>query len=233
MKTKFEAWEQYYSDLNSLLFPNEYVLRSFVGKYPGLNIDRNYRGKKICDVSCGDGRNMVLLHKLGFDLFGTEVTQATADITTEKLKNHPFQIACEIKAGTNTNLPFDDNFFDYMLSWNAIYYLEDERSEMDSHVAEYARALKKGGYFVCSVPTKNCYSLLNCKELGNNRIEIDPLENSWGNGLLKGTLMYRFDSFEHIEEKFGAHFTNFSWCKVSDDCFGLSLEYFIFVCQKR
>lgn len=233
MQEKLDAWENYYSELNSLLFPNEYVLRSFVGGYPNLKIDKNYRGKKICDVSCGDGRNSVLLHKLGFQLFGTEVTEKTAQITQKKLQDHPFQISSEIKAGTNVDIPFESDFFDYLLSWNAIYYLDNKASNIEDHIAEYARTLKSGGYMVCSVPTSNCYSLVNCDDLGDNRIEVNPLENKWGNGLLKGTLMYRFNSFEHIEELFGAHFTNFSRAKVSDDCFGLALEYFVFVCQKK
>ncbi|MBV8626129.1 MAG: methyltransferase domain-containing protein [Herbaspirillum sp.] len=233
MQEKYDAWENYYSGLNSLLFPNEYVLRSFVGGYPKLKIDKNYRGKKICDVSCGDGRNMVLLDKLGFELYGTEVTEKTAQITQQKLLDHPFAIKSQIKSGTNVDIPFDESFFDYLLSWNAIYYLDNEKSEIGDHVAEYARVLKSGGYMVCSVPTRNCYSLLNCNDLGEHRIRIDPPENKWGGGLLKGTLMYRFDSFEHIEQVFGSHFTNFSWAKLSDDCFGLPLEYFIFVCQKK
>ena len=35
------------------------------------------------------------------------------------------------------------DYFDYLLSWNACYYMEDETSLIGNHVSEYARVLKR------------------------------------------------------------------------------------------
>lgn len=231
---KVEKWEEYYKNLQSLMFPNEYVLRIFAGKYPNLELPKNYKGKKVCDVSCGDGRNLVLLNKLKFDIYGTEITEDICRETQNKLISELDIDSVPIVKGNNENLHFDDGYFDYLLSWNAIYYLNSPESDIRSHVHEYARILKKGGYLVCSVPTKNCYSLLNCTTIKDNVVKLNPtIGSSWGGGFLAGSLFYLFQEQEHIEEVFGEHFINFRWGKISDDCFGLPLEYNIFVCQKK
>ncbi len=229
-----EKWERYYEEVlkDSYLFPNEYVVRSFLASYPGLKMDHNYAGKSVCDVSCGDGRNIVLLNKLKLKIFGTEVSENICKITARKLREHSDHIQADLRPGFNWSLPFDDAMFDYVLSWNAIYYMRDEQASFSDHVAEYARILKPGGYLVCSVPTPHCFSLEHAIPLGGNLIRLAPSFN-WGRDTLKDMIFYRFDSFDRVEAEFGTHFENFQRATISDDCYGLKLEYFVFVCQRR
>jgi SAM-dependent methyltransferase len=226
-----EAWGKYYRTLNeNYLFPNEFVVRAFLGTYPELSMSRDYHGKRVCDVSCGDGRNLVLLHKLGLDLSATELTPEICSITQQRLLKHKEQIAVDIQPGTNRALPFADRHFDYLLSWNACYYMEDEQSAIADHVAEYARILKPGGYLVCSVPAPDCFTLEGADELGGELIRIQT-RSRWN--MLNGMIYYRFRSFEHIREIFGGHFSDFQTARIQDDCFGIALSYFVFVCRAR
>ena len=228
---KIDLWNRYYRALDaSYLFPNEFVVRSFLGSYPNLKMSRNYRGARVCDVSCGDGRNLVLLHKLGLQLYATEVSQEICEITRRKLLSHSEKISVDIRAGRNRTLPFENDYFDYMLSWNACYYMEDETSDISEHIREYTRVLKTGGYLVASVPTPDCFTLQSAEDLGSNLIRVNT-KSKWD--ILNGSIYYRFKSFDHIVEKFGDKFTNFQKATIADDCFGVTLAYFIFVCQKR
>lgn len=225
------AWQAYYEGLKeSYLFPNEFVVRTFLANYPGLKMSKDYPGKRVCDVSCGDGRNTVLLHKLGLELYATEVTEAVCEVTRRKLAEHPDRISVDIRPGLNSALPFEDGFFDYLLSWNAIYYMPDAQADIRDHVREHARVLKSGGYLVCSVPAPGCFSLEGAEDLGNDLIRIRP-SSKWS--MLEGMIYHRFQDFESIERAFGEEFTDFSRCTIRDDCYGLPLEYFIFVCRKR
>jgi len=226
-----EAWSNYYRSLtDSYLFPNEFVVRAFLGTYPNLSMSRDYRGKRVCDVSCGDGRNLVLLHRLGLELHATEVTPEICDITRRRLLEHKEQVRVDIHPGTNLSLPFADRHFDYMLSWNACYYMESEQSSIVDHVSEYARIMKPGGYLVCSVPAPDCFTLEGAEELGSDLIRINT-SSRWK--MLNGMLYYRFRSFAHIAEVFGSRFADFQTARIHDDCFGITLSYFIFVCRAR
>ena len=224
-------WEDYYAGLkDAYLFPNEFVVRTFLAKYPGLDMPHNYRGARICDVSCGDGRNLVLLNKLGAELFATEVSQPICDITREKLLAHSERISVDVRPGLNFDLPFDDGFFDYLLSWNAVYYMRDEAADIADHVSELARILKPGGYLVCSVPGPNCFSLQGAEDLDGKRIRIRT-DSKWS--MLNGTIYWRFKDFADIEATFGGSFTDFRRCTLRDDCYGLPLEYYVFVCRRK
>lgn len=229
---KVVLWNDYYKSLReAYLFPNEYVVRTFLGSYPKLKLPRNYRGAKICDISCGDGRNLTLLAKLGAELYATEASPEICAITQDKLSKQAEKISVDIRVGTNDSLPFDDGFFDYLLSWNACYYMASEKANFSDHVGEFARTLKSGGYLVASVPGPNCFSLNHAVELGGDLIRINNADPKFN--FLNGSIYRRFNSFEDIEDTFGGHFRDFQRCTLQDDCFGLSLEYFIFVCQRR
>lgn len=224
-------WETYYERLTeSYLFPNEYVVRAFLGNYPKLSMRREYKGAKVCDVGCGDGRNITLLHKLGFDIYATEATEKICSMTRKKLLDYA-GIKADIREGLNTALPFDAAMFDYVLSWNACYYMLNEAGDIRQHVAEFARVMKPGAYLVASVPAPDCFSLAGAEELGNNLIRINNDSPTWS--IINGSIYYRFSSFSEIEAVFGSHFHSFQTCNLSDDCFGLPLHYLIFVCQRK
>jgi SAM-dependent methyltransferase len=228
--SKIEQWDRYYRSLSEeYLFPNEFVVRTFLGKYPNHRFEGDFFGKNVCDISCGDGRNLTLLHKLGFNLYATEVTEEICDITRKKLAGHPDRIAVDIRPGFNWELPFEGGFFDYLLSWNALYYMRDEQAGIADHVDEFARILKPGGYLVASVPSPGCHSLAGAQELGDNLIAINTSPN-WS--YLNGSIYHRFANTDAIKEVFGSRFADFRFATLKDDCFGTALEYFVFVCRK-
>jgi SAM-dependent methyltransferase len=224
-------WNTYYSGLkSSLLFPNEYVVRTFFASYPGLKMVKDYGGKSVCDIGCGDGRNMSALVKTGMKLFGTEISDEICQITKEKLAASSGNITADIRAGTNESVPFDDASFDYLLSWNACYYMDSPEADFAAHVAEFARITKPGGYLVCCVPAPTCFSLQGAEHINDNTIRLNPENPKWG--ILAGSIYRTFDGAADIEDAFGSHFENFSHCTLKDDCFGLQLDYFVFVCQR-
>ena len=228
---RLQVWESYYASLDAAyLFPNEFVVRTFLGRYPGLSLPHDYEGAKVVDVGCGDGRNLTLLHALGMQLHATEISETICARTREKLAARAQPIHVDIRPGLNWDLPFADATFDYALGWNSLYYMRDEKADFSQHVAEIGRVIRPGGHLVACVPTPTCFSLEEAEELGGELIRIRT-RSKWK--MLNGTIYRRFRSTADIERAFGSRFEDFSWARLSDDCFGLRLEYFVFTCRRR
>src|SRR4030042_5380893 len=98
----------------------------------------------ILDAPAGSGEISKKLQDAGFDVFA-------ADIAPE-LFNLP-GVHCE-KVDLNINLPYEDEFFDYILSSNGIEHLEDQYT----FVRECYRILKPHGKLLISTP-----NILNLK----------------------------------------------------------------------
>src|SRR5450755_4966188 len=82
------------------MYPTEWVIRSFLGTYPNLNLDKSkYPNAKLLDLGFGDCRNMPLLNRCNFEIFGVEISAEIVDIANEKLRN--IGIEAKLKVGTN------------------------------------------------------------------------------------------------------------------------------------
>jgi SAM-dependent methyltransferase len=210
------------------MYPAEYVVRIFKGKYPRLSFSENsFQNKKILDISCGDGRHLIFLHSLGFEVYGTEITE---DIV-EKVKGNlsKWSISGDVRVGTNDNLPFKDNFFDYMLSWNVCYYMRETKNlHFEKHVEEYSRVLKNDGFLILSIPKKTSF-------IYKNSIEVAPGYRRIRDyfGIRTGTVLKVFESLQEIIDYFSPYFKDFVVADIHDDCFGLNYHWYIIVCKKK
>ena len=67
---------------------------------PQLDLDKSaYREQRICDVGCGDGRNVVLFRDLGLEVREVEISKEIAALTAEGLGERPAGGAPDGKKG--------------------------------------------------------------------------------------------------------------------------------------
>ncbi len=241
-KLEVEKWTNYYLNLDSFLQPNEYLLKLLIGNYEGK---KNFlSGKKswrktfsklnVLDLSCGDGRNLILLDKLGFNVFATEISDEICQIVCENLKKHQIN-ELQIKTGFNNSIPFKNNFFDFLVSWNALYYLDHKNHKISENLNEISRVLKKDGIFIGSIPGPKCYSVLGGTKVGASQVEINPTTNSnWGGGLLNNTILYLVETKQHLQEILSDKFYEIEISELFWDGFGSApLHYFMFISKKK
>ena len=101
------------------LYPTEWIIRTMLGNYPELKLNReNYPNSKILDLGFGDGRNFPLLDNCGLKIFGVETTQEVCQHVTEKFLKRG--IPMDLRVGNNANIPFEDNYFDYILASSSL-----------------------------------------------------------------------------------------------------------------
>jgi len=209
-------------------YPNEYAVRIFMGSYPKLDLDKSaYREQRICDVGCGDGRNIVLFHDLGFEVRGVEISEEIAALTRERLKTVE-KLEADIRVGTNDDLPFEDGHFDYLFSWGACDCM-GEQPDFGEHVKEFARVLKPDGHFIALISRPDQPLFRNSKTLrpGYQLIQDDPV------GVRNGEVIRQFRDEEEIREAFGGHFDRFVIGSQNDDSFGEPQRTWLVVCQKK
>ncbi|MCL1918695.1 MAG: class I SAM-dependent methyltransferase [Peptococcaceae bacterium] len=223
-----QQWSQIYTSSSGteMAFPSEYVIRIFKGKYPRLDLDKaSFRGKSICDLGCGDGRNMLLLSQCGFEVSGMEIAPEICQTVTRNLGN--CNVNADVRVGTNDSVPFEECAFDFLLSWNACYYM-GHNDDFNKHIDEFARVLKPNGLLVLSLPKKSCFIYKNCDihKPGYAVIREDPFN------VRQGEILRIFEGESEIETVFSRHFNNFVFASIHDDCFGFEYHWHLAVCRK-
>lgn len=106
--------------------------------------------KKVLDIGCGYGwfeynvLNMGVDHIWGLELSEKDILTAKSGVRNERVT---FQV------GSAIALPFEDNFFDCVVSWEVIEHIPpNTEAQM---LKEINRVLKDGGVFYLSTPYRS------------------------------------------------------------------------------
>ncbi|MEA2413849.1 MAG: hypothetical protein QOI58_506 [Thermoanaerobaculia bacterium] len=197
------------------VYPVEFVVRTLLGTYPGLNIDRTtYQGSTILDLGFGDGRNMPLLHDLGFDVSGVEISDEICELTRNRMQR--LGVPVTVKTGTNAHIPFESGLFDFVLSCHACYYVGPGESFSDN-LEEIARVLRPGGRFIFSLLKSDSYLLAGATSLqdGHYLVNRDPYE------LRNGSVLRAFASREEVMDELGRRFSDLALGLCENDYYGI------------
>jgi ubiquinone/menaquinone biosynthesis C-methylase UbiE len=97
------------------------------------------RGSRILDVGCGTAHLSNWIKEKGFEVYGIEPSQKMYELA---VNNFP---EIEIKKGISSNIPYPEDYFDLVVSFEVMRYL-DENENIASY-KEFHRVLKTGGLF--------------------------------------------------------------------------------------
>jgi ubiquinone/menaquinone biosynthesis C-methylase UbiE len=215
-------------------YPTEWVIRTMLGDYPELKLDRsNYNGGKVLDLGFGDPRNISLLHNCGLEIYGVEVTEETVSLGYETLAEKG--IKADLRVGCNSNIPFADSFFDYILASASCYYV-DEGETFKQNLEEIYRVLKKSGYLIANFPAfspskdiEESFILQGCIPTEDGHIIIQNDIYGLRNG-------YRFKAFankEEIVQTFQDKFDQISIGQTFDNYYGVQINAFLLTARKK
>ncbi len=199
-------------------YPSEILIMLMKGNYI-KGLDKQYNDKKVLDMGFGWGNNIPFLRTLGLDIYGTEINKDMIDDAYEIMKRK--KIKCNLKIGTNTNIPFKDNMFDYLISWNVIHY-ETSEKDINRALNEYARVLKPGGRFFIQTGTPNHFIWENSKSVGKH-LRVIGREDDYR----KGKILYYFGSKKHLNEFLSRKFDNVQIGQCTDDLFVKKFDLFV------
>lgn len=218
----FDKWADSYRQASEsgaeLLWPSETLVRLFKGHYvPGL--DRDYRGKKALEVGAGNGNNLFFMSSLGLELYGTEVHADICEFAVARMAK--LGVKVDVRVGTNRALPFPDDYFDHLVSWNVLHYEQTEETILEA-LAEYRRVLKPGGRVFVSTTGPEHMILAGAETLGGHRYRIGRDDD-----FRKGEVFFYFDAPNYIEFYFGQHFQDVRVGRTHDVLLTDTLDWFI------
>lgn len=216
------------------LYPTEWVIRTMLGNYPNLKLNRNgYVGGKILDLGFGDGRNFSLLNNCGLKIYGLETTKETCELVEGKFENFDFKP--QLVVGSNSEIPFENNSFDYCLASSSCYYVDGSNS-FEDNIREISRVIKKGGWLIANFPLfssdksiPESFILENCIPTDDGHIII---QNDIY-GLRNGYKFKAFKDFEDLEHCLSSKFQSFGFGTTYDNFFGVQINSIIVACQKK
>lgn len=211
--------------LGAHLYPTEFLVRTMLGSYPRLKLEKKYEGKRLLDLGFGDGRNFLLFQNIGVKLYGVEPDAEVCKLVAERAQG--FGIDAELVAGNNSSIPFGDAFFDYVVASHSIYYIAENQT-FDHNVQEVARVLRPGGWLIATFPDLENTVLRNADALGDGhyRLTSDPF------GLRNGTVFRAFKSEADIKTAFAEAFDDFAIGTFRDDWYGLLVSGYCAVCRR-
>jgi SAM-dependent methyltransferase len=223
-----EHYADFYAERNfAKVYPVEFVVRTLLGTYPQLKLDRQaYWGARILDLGFGDGRNMPLLHDLGFAVYGVEISEAICALTRARMEK--LGVPVELTVGSNSHIPHRDDAFDFVLACHSCYYVVPGETFADN-LREIARVLRPGGRFIFSLAKSDSYILADAEILkdGLYRITQDPYR------LRNGSLFRAFASEEEIVDEMSASFGDFALGLCENDYYGVYEKVWIGTCLKK
>ena len=99
--------------------------------------------ERTLDLGCGVGRHVRLFAAEGFSSHGLDGSEGGIAFTRDAAAGEGLTV--DLRLGGMTALPYEDDFFDYVLSFNVIYH--GDRTVVAKAISEIRRVLKPGGLF--------------------------------------------------------------------------------------
>ena len=138
-------FQKTYKGLNNSLKSKVFLYgRNMVLEELELLLNTIPKGSKILDVGCGTAHLTNWIKEKGFNVYGLEPSQKMLE---HAASNFP---EIEIKEGISSDMPYPENYFDLVVSFEVMRYLD--KNENIATYKEIYRVLKnKGSFFVTQV----------------------------------------------------------------------------------
>jgi SAM-dependent methyltransferase len=111
---------------------------------------RRREASVVLDLGCGVGRHALFLADQGFEVVGTDASEAGIARATEVAAGAG--LAVRFRVEDFLNLSFEDRSFDYVLAWNVIYH--GDVAVVARCLDEVRRVLRRGGIYQSTMLSK-------------------------------------------------------------------------------
>ena len=160
-------------------------------------------GKRVLDAACGEGYGSHLLSARAEQVTGLDVSEQTVEHARQRYRADNLKFEC----GDATQLPYEDNSFDVVVSFETLEHLEAQ----DRLLTEFRRVLVPDGFLLVSSPDRKTYSdetgydnPFHVRELYRDELEDligrhFPVFRLWGQRLMFVSALWQLDEGAGIQ----------------------------------
>jgi ubiquinone/menaquinone biosynthesis C-methylase UbiE len=120
----------------------------------------SYEGKRILEVGCGVGIDLIRFAAGGADVTGIDLAEQSIDLARKNFKHHSLEGQLEV--GNGESLDFKDNEFDMVYAHGVIQYTANARKMVN----ELHRVVKPGGQVIMMVYNRKSWLNFLSQTLG-------------------------------------------------------------------
>ena len=126
---------------------------------PVYDFIEKYKPKKgrILEIGCGNSRNLIPFAKLNFECYGIDFSKNMIKGSEKLMKKHNLKV--KFKKANMINLPYKNNYFDYILNIDSFHLLQTEEKRIKALKESY-RVLKPNGLMLLTAWNKLQLSFL-------------------------------------------------------------------------
>ncbi|MEK5448420.1 class I SAM-dependent methyltransferase [Paenibacillus sp. FSL R7-0331] len=166
---------------------------------------------KVLDIGCGGGRNTVLLHNMGFEVYGCDSSPGMVYETQRQLSLISPALNTEEKVvlGEAYHLPYLDNTFDFILS-NGVFHNVLSQDDFNACLMECSRLLKHNGVLYLSLFTSDY--------LDPGLLQVPGLDNIFQTPDGLGMILFNAEAIERMLDNHGFK------AKGNKECYVIEVE---------
>jgi len=187
-----KSWEKnIYSKGKQLnLYPFDLLVSITARKF--FVIPKEKRGEiKVLDLGCGGGNNAKFLAESGFEVYGIDGSETSIKICKKRFKE--WGLKGRFICGDFSNLPFEDNFFDFVIDRESIY--ANSLGDIKKIIKDVHKKLKPSGYFFSFI-----YSNFDPDTNSGKMIEKNTYSNFSENSSFYKTNVAHFTDLDEISD---------------------------------
>ena len=223
------AYSKSFGSVSPPSFPHEYLVKTLSSSFnTGLKPFSNNNDKTVLEIGAFGANNIRFLWEKGYQkIYGIEITESLVNLCRKNLYGFTKGKIPEnnIVLGSNLELPFEDNFFDLIISVNTLHY--STGIEIKQALSLWKQKLKdKGLIFIETAGPEHDY-VLNSKRIDKNQWE-------WGDksGFREGKPAGFFDNEEHWSRTLSSIFSTVSIGRVTEKSEYNTVDFFTALCTK-